>query len=112
MTQKKAPKASKEPAKAEEPKCTDVNCPIHGNIKIRGMVIEGRVVSDKMKKTVIVERELLRYIPKYERYSKIRSRIAAHVPECMDVKVGDKVLIGETKKISKTVNFVIMKVEK
>lgn len=103
---------TKKTAKDEQVKCNDPNCPIHGKIKIRGIILEGVVVSDKMNKTVVVERRMLQYIPKYERYARVRSRIVAHVPECMDVKVGDKVVIGETRKISKTKNFVVMKVEK
>lgn len=95
-----------------EKKCTDENCPKHGSISVRGNVFKGIVVSNKMEKSVVVERELLRKIPKYERYARTRSRITAHVPECMDVKTGDKVEIGETRKISKTKNFVITKVEK
>ncbi|MCD4740385.1 30S ribosomal protein S17 [archaeon] len=81
-------------------------------LKVRGNVFKGTVVSDKMKKSVVVERKLLRYLPKYERYARTRSRITAHVPEGMEVKTGDNVEIGETRRISKTKNFVILKVEK
>ncbi|MCD6522847.1 MAG: 30S ribosomal protein S17 [Candidatus Diapherotrites archaeon] len=94
----------------KEKKCNDKNCPIHGNIKVRGNIMTGVVVSDKMDKSVIVEREYIRKVPKYERYERRKSRIAVHKPECMDVKVGDVVEFGETRKISKTKSFVITKV--
>ncbi|MDP2798035.1 MAG: 30S ribosomal protein S17, partial [Methanoregula sp.] len=36
--------------------CTDVNCPFHGTLPVRGQVITGKVVSDRMMGTVVVER--------------------------------------------------------
>lgn len=93
--------------------CKDKNCPIHGNLKVRGIILEGVVVSNKPKNTVVVEREYLHFVPKYERYERRKSRINAHKPECMEINVGDKVKIGECKKISKTKSFVVIeKVQK
>lgn len=71
-------------------------------------MLEGKVVSDKPKNTVIVEREYLHYVPKYERYERRKTRINVHKPSCMDIKVGDRVRIAECKKISKTKSFVIL----
>ncbi len=88
--------------------CNDVKCPIHGHIKVHGNVFTGTVVSDKGDKTVVVEREVVRYVPKYERYRKVRSRMAAHSPLCMGARAGDVVKIGETRKISKTKSFVVL----
>jgi len=79
---------------------------------IRGNIFEGKVISAKASKTVNVERELTQYIPKYERYKKIRSRIKAHNPESINAKEGEWVRIGETRRISKTKNFVVMEVLK
>ena len=90
--------------------CNDKNCPKHGTIKTRGNVFEGTVVSDKMDHSIVVERKYLKKVPKYERTERARSRITAHKPSCIDVKVGDKVQISETRKISKTKNFVVTKV--
>ncbi|RLG21896.1 30S ribosomal protein S17 [Candidatus Micrarchaeota archaeon] len=91
-------------------KCTDKNCPFHGKLKVRGASIEGVVVSDKAKNTVTVEREYLQYIPKYERYERRKTKVHAHKPACMKVKVGDRVIIRECRKISKTKSFVVTKV--
>ena len=77
---------------------------------IRGNIFEGKVVSAKANKTVTVERVLTHYISKYERYKKVFSKVKAHVPSGMVVKEGDIVQIGETRRISKTKNFVLMKV--
>ena len=92
-------------------KCNDLRCPIHGQIKVRGNVFTGTVVSAKSPKTVIVERILSKFVPKYERYRKIRSRITAHNPDCLKAKEGSIVRIGETRKISKTKSFVVLNVE-
>ena len=77
---------------------------------IRGNIFEGVVTSAKANKTVTVERILTQYIQKYERYKKIKSKIKAHNPESINAKEGDKVRVGETRRISKTKNFIVMKI--
>ncbi|PIN98705.1 MAG: 30S ribosomal protein S17 [Candidatus Diapherotrites archaeon CG10_big_fil_rev_8_21_14_0_10_31_34] len=91
--------------------CKDKNCPKHGNIKVRGNVFTGKVISDKGNKTITIERILTKKIPKYERYKKIRSKITAHNPKCINAQEGNKVKIGETRRISKTKSFVVLEVE-
>src|SRR3989338_3070403 len=82
------------------------------NLSVRGSVLTGLVVSAKAPKTVTVERIITKYVPKYERYKKIKSRVKAHNPESLNAKEGDMVLIGETRKLSKTKNFVVMQIMK
>ncbi|MDK2870102.1 MAG: small subunit ribosomal protein [Pyrococcus sp.] len=91
-------------------KCDDPKCPWHGSLKIHGRVFEGIVVSDKPRKTVTVERQYYFYLNKYERYELRRSKIHAHNPPCINAKVGDKVLIAETRPLSKTKHFVVVAV--
>ena len=74
-------------------KCEDDKCFIHGSLRIRGSVVTGRVVSDKVKRSVIVERDLIEYAPKYQRYKRKRSRIPAHNPDCLGAKAGINCLI-------------------
>jgi len=88
--------------------CDDINCPFHGELPIRGHVLDGMVVSSKMDKTVVVERDYLLYIPKLKRYERRRSRIPSHNPPCIEVKEGDRVVIAESRPISKTVSFVVV----
>lgn len=95
-----------------EKSCEDRNCPFHGNLPVRGQIIEGVVVSDKMQSTVIVEREYLWYLKKFERYEKRTSRYPAHSPPCLGVKTGDRVKIMECRPLSKTVSFVVISVDK
>ena len=91
-------------------KCEDKNCPYHGQVKVRGRYFQGKVVSDKMYKTVTIEKHFLKYIPKYNRYTRKRTKIHAHNPECIDAKTGMTVLIGETRPLSKTKSFVVLKI--
>jgi small subunit ribosomal protein S17 len=92
--------------------CNDPKCPHHGHLKVRGNVLTGTVKSAKAPKTVSVERILVKYVPKYERYKKTKSRVYAHNPDCIAAKEGDFVTIGETRKLSKTKSFVVLKIEK
>jgi small subunit ribosomal protein S17 len=94
----------------EKPKksCTDANCPFHGELSVRGRVLEGTVASAKMDKTVVVERDYLYYVPKFKRYERRHSRISSHNPPCIDAKEGDKVVIAECRPVSKTVSFVVV----
>ncbi|ODS42740.1 MAG: 30S ribosomal protein S17 [Candidatus Altiarchaeales archaeon IMC4] len=97
----------KKEEKAKEVECTDANCPVHGTLSTRGVVLEGTVKSDKMQGTAIVERNYVVSSKKYERSKRSRSNIPAHNPPCISAKPGDKVRIMECRKLSKTVSFVI-----
>ena len=37
--------------------CTDRNCPFHGNLPVRGHIITGYVVSNKMKGSISVKKD-------------------------------------------------------
>ncbi|MCX8163218.1 MAG: 30S ribosomal protein S17 [Candidatus Micrarchaeota archaeon] len=78
----------------------------------RGLIFSGIVVSDRAKKTVIVQRDLVSYIPKYQRYARKISKIAAHNPENINAQVGDIVQIAECRKISKTKAWIVTKILK
>ncbi len=93
-----------------EQSCDDNKCPYHGQVSVRGSMFEGIVVSTSMDKTAIVQWDNIVKDPKYSRYYKSRSKVAAHSPACINAKVGDKVLIAETRPLSKTKHFVILKV--
>ena len=96
----------KEPKKS----CNDENCPFHGTFPVRGKITEGKIVSDKMNKTVIVRKEFMTKLDKYERFEKRSTRIAAHIPDCINGKTGDTVKIMECRPLSKTKKFVVVEV--
>lgn len=79
-------------------------------ISIRGARLVGKVVSDKSKKTVVVERDVTKKVSKYKRRARGRSRIQAHNPDEIGAKVGDTVRIGETRKISKTKSWIVIEI--
>ena len=66
----------------------------------------GKVVSDKMQKTIVVEILRLKKHPKYKKYFKTSRRYKAHDPENR-YHTGDKVIIQETNPISKDKRWVV-----
>lgn len=90
--------------------CEDANCPFHGTLSVRGQLIDGVIVSDKAARTVVVQREYLKQIPKYERYEKRKSKLHAHNPDCIAAKIGDRVRLAECRPLSKTKSFVVIQV--
>src|SRR6056300_1218564 len=84
----------------------DTKCPFTGNIKLRGKVFKGIVVSKDTHRTVIVEWSNKHSVKKYERFMVKKTKVAAHNPEIINANIGDKVVIAECKPLSKTKNFV------
>ncbi len=60
----------------------------------------GVVVSNKMQKTVVVAVENLVQHPMYQKYVRSTSKFLAHA-ENSDINVGDRVVIEETRPLSK-----------
>ena len=117
----KVPRWSKEiglgfktPKEAIEGKYIDKKCPFtSSSVSIRGRILTGVVVSTKMKRTIIVRREYLHYIKKYNRYEKRHKNLAAHISPCfIGVNTGDMVTVGQCRPLSKTVRFNVLKVSK
>ncbi len=93
--------------------CDDPNCPFHGTLAVRGRIMETEVVSDRMDKTVTVQRSQIELVRKYKRYGRSTMRMHAHNPPCIDAAVGDTVRVGECRPLAKTVSFVVIeKLEK
>ena len=87
----------------------DQNCPFYGSLRLRGQIIEGTVSSIGMSNSIIVQREVTRYMKKYERYEKRTRRYAAHLPSCIgEVESGESVRIMECRPLSKTVKFCVI----
>ncbi len=67
-----------------------------GNRKTRIGIVE----SDKMDKTIVVSVTRRYKHPKYKKYVKERTRYKVH-DETNDARIGDRVLIEETRPLSK-----------
>ncbi|MER3487284.1 MAG: 30S ribosomal protein S17 [Chloroflexota bacterium] len=61
----------------------------------------GRVVSDKMDKTIVVSVERLARHPLYKRVIRLTKKFAAH-DEANEARIGDTVLIEESRPLSRT----------
>lgn len=73
----------------------------------KGKQFSGTVVSDKMKDTVVVSIERYEKHPKYGKYIRHRKKFKAH-DSGNTKKIGDKVVIQETKPISKDKRFIVI----
>ncbi|KAI3454231.1 hypothetical protein Pfo_010894 [Paulownia fortunei] len=100
----------KTPREAIEGTYIDKKCPFTGNASIRGRILAGTCHSAKMMRTIIVRRNYLHWVKKYQRYEKRHSNIPAHISPCFRVKEGDHVIIGQCRPLSKTVRFNVLKV--
>jgi len=95
-----------------EKTCDDINCPFHGNLSVRGRVMDGIVTSTRMYKTIVFQQDFLSLVKKYTRYERRRSKKLAHLPPCIDVKIGDTVKVVECRPLSKNVSSVVVAVTK
>eukprot|EP00416_Gambierdiscus_australes_P034685 CAMPEP_0171096312 /NCGR_PEP_ID=MMETSP0766_2-20121228/44251_1 /TAXON_ID=439317 /ORGANISM="Gambierdiscus australes, Strain CAWD 149" /LENGTH=180 /DNA_ID=CAMNT_0011555263 /DNA_START=68 /DNA_END=608 /DNA_ORIENTATION=- len=100
------------PKEAKEGHYIDKKCPFTANVSIRGKILKGMVISTKMKRTIIIRRNYLHYIKKFNRFEKRHSNIAVHCSPCFDAKEGDIVTVGQCRKLAKTVSFNVLKLEK
>lgn len=75
----------------------------------RRKVLQGVVISDKMDKTVTVEINTLVLHKKYKKYVKRRVRYKAH-DEHNTCKLGNKVVIEETRPLSKTKRWRVVEI--
>ncbi len=69
----------------------------------------GKVVSDKMEKTIVVEISTTRQHPKYKKRLKYSTKFKAH-DENNTAKEGDIVRIMETRPVSKDKRFRLVEV--
>lgn len=75
--------------------------------KIITKKLKGIVVSDKMQKTRVVAVESFKKHSLYKKYYKVTNRFKAH-DEKNEYKTGDKVIIEQTRPLSKEKNWIIL----
>lgn len=69
--------------------------------------LKGKIISDKMDKTVVVEVVTIKKHPIYERRFKVSKKYKAHDPENSH-KQGDVVVIEETRPMSRDKRWKIL----
>ncbi|KAJ1668842.1 40S ribosomal protein S11-B [Coemansia sp. RSA 1813] len=100
----------KTPADAINGTYIDKKCPFTGNVNIRGRILTGTVLKTKMKRTIVIRRQYLHYIPKYQRYERRHKNLSVHLsPAFIGVKNGDLVTVGQCRPLSKTIRFNVIK---
>ncbi|EEB19848.1 40S ribosomal protein S11, putative [Pediculus humanus corporis] len=104
----------KTPREAIEGTYIDKKCPFTGNVSIRGRILTGVVQKMKMQRTIVIRRDYLHYIRKYNRFEKRHRNMSKlkFLFNFRDVEIGDVVTIGECRPLSKTVRFNVLKVTK
>lgn len=70
--------------------------------------LPGKIISNRMQKTVVVEVERLKEHQKYKRRYKVWKKYKAHL-ESGEYNVGDKVIIEESRPISKEKRWKVIK---
>ena len=70
-------------------------------------VLQGKVVSNKMDKTVVVEVERRVLHPKYKKFVRKRARYHAH-DENNDCSMNETVMIQESRPLSKRKRWVVI----
>ncbi|KAL8597584.1 30S ribosomal protein S11, chloroplastic [Nucella lapillus] len=89
----------------------DKKCPFTGSVSIRGRILSGVVLKMKMQRTIVIRREYLHYVKKYNRFEKRHKNMSVHLSPCFkDVAIGDVVTVGECRPLSKTVRYNVLKV--
>jgi len=87
----------------------DKKCPFTGNVSIRGRILKGLVISNKMKRTIICRRDYLQYVRKYRRFEKRHANFSVHCsPAFVNVQEGDIVTVGQCRPLAKTVRFNVL----
>jgi len=60
----------------------DKKCPFTGNVSIRGRILTGVVQKMKMERTIVIRRDYLHYIRKYNRFEKRHRNMSVHLSPC------------------------------
>lgn len=77
--------------------------------KVVKKTLYGKVVSDKMDKTIVVDIERLKKHPVYKKYLRINKKFKAH-DENNEAKEGDRVKIEECRPMSKEKSFKLVEI--
>jgi small subunit ribosomal protein S11e len=65
-----------------------------------------------MKRTIVIRRDYLHYIKKYNRFEKRHHTVHCHASPAFRILEGDVVTVGQCRPLSKTVRFNVLRKEK
>uniref|UniRef100_A0A8C6CTX0 Small ribosomal subunit protein uS17 N-terminal domain-containing protein n=2 Tax=cellular organisms TaxID=131567 RepID=A0A8C6CTX0_MOSMO len=91
----------KTPKEAIEGTYIDKKCPFTGNVSIRGRILSGVVTKMKMQRTIVIRRDYLHYIRKYNRFEKRHKNMSVHLSPCFRtpwLQCGGHQLLGRVVK--------------
>ena len=98
----------KTPKAAMNGKYVDKKCPFTGNVSIRGRLMRGVVHSTACKRSIVIRRDYLHYVQKYQRYMHRHKNFSVHCSPCFEPKVGDEVIVGQCRPLSKTIRYNVL----
>jgi len=101
----------KTPQSAIEGSYIDKKCPFTSDVSIRGRIFKGVVISTKMKNTIVIRRDYLHFVKKYNRFEKRHKTVSCHASPAFRLRIGDVVTVGQCKPLSKTVRFNVIRQE-
>eukprot|EP00998_Keelungia_sp_KM082_P012291 NODE_8618_length_544_cov_47.050360_g8595_i0.p1 GENE.NODE_8618_length_544_cov_47.050360_g8595_i0~~NODE_8618_length_544_cov_47.050360_g8595_i0.p1 ORF type:complete len:143 (-),score=28.73 NODE_8618_length_544_cov_47.050360_g8595_i0:56-484(-) len=100
----------KTPKLAKEGKYIDKKCPWRGNVSIRGRLLRGTVLKNKMQRSVVIRRNYMQYRTKYQRFEKRHTNFTVHMSPALEYAIGDEAIVGECRPLSKTIRFNVLKI--
>lgn len=74
-------------------------------------MIRGVVISVKMARTIVIRRDYLHYIKKYNRFEKRHKNVSVHCSPAFRIVTGDVVTVGQCRPLCKTVRFNVIRKE-
>jgi small subunit ribosomal protein S11e len=75
------------------------------------LIIRGVVISTKMTRTIVIRRDYLHFVTKYNRFEKRHKTITAHCSPAFRLKSGDVVTVAQCRPLSKTIRFNVVRQE-
>ena len=70
----------------------DKKCPFTGQVSIRGRILTGVVMKMKMQRTIVIRRDYLHYVKKYNRFEKRHKNVSVHCSPCFRFVLDNVVL--------------------
>ncbi|KAK2721997.1 hypothetical protein QYM36_002525, partial [Artemia franciscana] len=87
----------KTPRDAIEGTYIDKKCPFTGNVFIRGRILTGIVIKMKMQRTIVIRRDYLHYVKKYNRFEKRHKNMSVHLSPAFNHQPTDEATQTEYK---------------